>query len=131
MYLPAAEEQMITGQTARLWGFIYNARIRRPYQLLNNLDEIDAGSIKVKAISTPGHTPGSMSYLVNQSILFSGDTFKLVDNRVCLLRRYINMDMVQQEKSIRKLAKLDDIQLACTAHWGCTNKFSEAMNSWK
>ena len=131
IYLSAAEEQMITGQKARLWGFIYNARIRRSHQLLNDQDEITAGSIKVRAISTPGHTPGSMSYLLNESILFSGDTFKLVDNQVCLLRRYINMDMAQQETSIRKLAKLDDVHLACTAHWGCTNEFSAAIDGWK
>ena len=32
------------------------------------------GDIEVRAIHTPGHTPGSVCYLVNNESLFSGDT---------------------------------------------------------
>ena len=31
-------------------------------------------NVKVMAIPTPGHTPGSMSFLVNDQFLLSGDT---------------------------------------------------------
>jgi len=36
-------------------------------------DEFNIGEIKIKAISTPGHTEGGMSFLVGNK-LFSGDT---------------------------------------------------------
>ncbi|MBQ6825041.1 MAG: MBL fold metallo-hydrolase [Clostridia bacterium] len=41
--------------------------------LLKDLEEIQVGDIKIKTIFTPGHTKGSVCYLIND-ILFSGDT---------------------------------------------------------
>jgi hydroxyacylglutathione hydrolase len=130
IYLSSDEEQMITRQKARMLGFIYNSKIERPYHLLKDNDIVAVGSIKIRAISTPGHTTGSMSYLINESVLFVGDTFKLVDNKVCSLRRYINMNTEQQKESIRKLACFDNVYLACTAHTGYTKEFNEAISDW-
>lgn len=131
IYLSSGEEQMITRRKARMLGCIYNPAIKRSHQLLNDNDIVTIGSITIKAITTPGHTPGSMSYLVNGSLLFVGDTFKLSDNRVYPLRRYINMDPERLKESIRKLARLEHIQLACTAHSGVTKEFDEAIGDWK
>jgi glyoxylase-like metal-dependent hydrolase (beta-lactamase superfamily II) len=114
-----------------MMGLIYNSKIKRTYHLLNDNDIVTIGSTKIRAIATPGHTPGSMSYLVNESLLFVGDTFKLRDNRVRSLRRYINMDTEQQKESIRKLAHLDHVRLACTAHSGYTKEFNHAIRDWK
>lgn len=130
IYLSSDEEQMITKQKARMLGFIYNSKIKRPYYLLNDNDVVTVNSTKIRAISTPGHTAGSMSYLINECILFVGDTFKLVNNKVCSLRRYINMNTEQQRASIKKLACLDNIDLACTAHTGYTKEFNEAISDW-
>ena len=44
-----------------------------PAHLLKDGDEIKAGTITLKAIATPGHTPGSTCYTVGNSI-FTGDT---------------------------------------------------------
>ena len=41
--------------------------------LVNDGDTVTAGTIEVKVIHTPGHTPGSVCYLVGKH-LFSGDT---------------------------------------------------------
>lgn len=41
--------------------------------LLRDGDEIDLDGIKIKVIHTPGHTAGSVSYLV-EDLLISGDT---------------------------------------------------------
>ena len=131
IYLSSAEEQLITGQEARMLGFIHNPKIKRQYHLLKDSDVVTVGSIKIKAISTPGHTIGSMSYLINESILFVGDTFKLVDDNVYPKRRMFNMDSQQQQESIRKLACLEDVRLAYTAHNGYTKEFNEAMKEWK
>jgi hydroxyacylglutathione hydrolase len=131
IYLSSDEEPMITGRAARMLGFLYNSKIKRPYHLLRDNDVVAAGSINIRAISTPGHTAGSMSYLVNESILFAGDTFKLIDGQVFPKRRYINMNTEQQKESIRKLARLDTVQLACTAHNGYTKEFRHAMSNWR
>ncbi|MBF0619977.1 MAG: MBL fold metallo-hydrolase [Candidatus Omnitrophica bacterium] len=40
---------------------------------LKDDDTVAVGTLKIKAISTPGHTPGCISYLVQEN-LFTGDT---------------------------------------------------------
>lgn len=45
-----------------------------PDILLNGDEIIQCGSTFIKAIHTPGHSPGSTCYLFNHQILFSGDT---------------------------------------------------------
>ena len=44
-----------------------------PARLLRDGDEITAGTVTLRAIATPGHTPGSTCYTVG-NVLFSGDT---------------------------------------------------------
>jgi hydroxyacylglutathione hydrolase len=131
IYLSADEEPMITRKKARMFGLIYNSKIKGPYHLLHDNDLVTAGSTSIRAIATPGHTDGSMSYLVDGSILFVGDTFKLIGDRVCSLRRYINMHTERQKESIRKLAGMDHVPLACTAHTGYTREFNKAIDDWK
>lgn len=46
---------------------------REPEIFLKDGDEYEVGSLKIKCIETPGHTPGGMSFLVDDS-LFTGDT---------------------------------------------------------
>ncbi|MDP4095169.1 MAG: MBL fold metallo-hydrolase [Bacillota bacterium] len=131
IYISSEEEQMITRKKARMFGIFFNKAIKRKINLLRDNDEISAGSIKVRALLTPGHTPGSMSYLLNDSILFGGDTFKVVNNKIYPLKRFYNMDTELQKESIRRLARLENIKLACTAHTGCTQSFDEAVREWK
>ena len=46
---------------------------KAPDRLLTDGEEITAGSIVLRALSTPGHTPGSTCFVVGKH-LFSGDT---------------------------------------------------------
>jgi hydroxyacylglutathione hydrolase len=131
IYLSRAEEQLVIRQKARMWGFVHNSQIDRPYHLLDDQEMVSVGAIQIQAIATPGHTTGSMSYLIDGSLLFVGDTFKLIDGRVLPKRRYINMDTEQQQASIRKLAQLEGIRLACTAHNGFTEAFDDAIENWR
>jgi hydroxyacylglutathione hydrolase len=129
VFLSAGEEPMVTGRKARMLG-IRNGRIKGPYRLLNDGDEVCAGPIRVRAVATPGHTPGSMSYLADDSCLFVGDAFKLIGGKALPMRPYINMDTELQVESIRKLAKLENVKLACTGHRGYTFDYEDAMGDW-
>jgi hydroxyacylglutathione hydrolase len=130
VFLSADEEQMVTGRKARMLG-IRSGRMKGPYRLLKDGDEVRAGPIRVRAIATPGHTPGSMSYLADDSCLFVGDTFKLIGGMALPMRPYINMDTGRQVESIRKLALLENVKLACTGHRGYTFDYEDAMGEWK
>lgn len=44
-----------------------------PSAFVMNGDDVEVAGLKLKAIATPGHTPGSMSYYA-EGLLFSGDT---------------------------------------------------------
>ena len=50
-----------------------HALSKTPDLLLRDGDQITAGTVRLKAISTPGHTPGSTCLVVGRH-LFSGDT---------------------------------------------------------
>lgn len=130
IYLSFDEEQMITGKKARKLGFMYNSKIIRPYHLLGNNDVITVGSTKIRAIAAPGHTPGSMCYFINEAILIVGDALRIINGKVYPIK-YYNMDTEQQKESIKKLAQLDNVQLACTGHRGYTESFKEAVMNWK
>ncbi len=130
VYLPKEEEQMINKITPRLFWFYYNPKINRGYDLITGGDIINAGKIKVKAIATSGHTPGSMCFLINEHILLTGDTVTLRNGKVYPFYSFFNMDTKTQMKSINKLAKLENIWVLCTAHTGCTKDFTGAMEKW-
>ncbi|AGK55846.1 MBL fold metallo-hydrolase [Bacillus sp. 1NLA3E] len=46
------------------------------FEALEQYDKIEFAHLKLEvlAVKTPGHTPGSVSFAVNQKLLFSGDT---------------------------------------------------------
>jgi hydroxyacylglutathione hydrolase len=131
VYLSRDEEQMIDGTSSRLLGVYHSPKIDRPYSLLDDGDVVTAGAIKVQAIATPGHTPGSMSFLVNDSILFTGDTLKLQNGLVDTFYRLLSVDTAVQRESIEKLAGLQNVALLCTAHTGCTTDYARVMKHWR
>ena len=135
VYLSIDEEQMINKTTPRFLGFVHNKPLKKPYRLLKDGDIVETGQTRIEALATPGHTPGSMSYLVNESILFAGDTLALREGKVRPfskqhLRDMIHMDIATQTESVKKLAKLKNIYLLVTAHTGFTTDFQSAMNDW-
>jgi hypothetical protein len=46
-------------------------------------------------------------------------------------RGFLMMDRAEQERSIRKPARLSGVELMATGHSGCTRDFAAAMNAWK
>jgi hydroxyacylglutathione hydrolase len=82
------------------------------------------GRLKIQALHTPGHTPGSMSYLLhdpdgNPWIVFTGDALFAGDvGRVDLLGedRMPEMAAMLYETLFNKLLHLDDGVIVCPAH---------------
>ena len=52
--------------------FLLDADIK-PLTLLEGNEELALGNVKIKVLHTPGHTPGSVSYLADGCV-FTGDT---------------------------------------------------------
>lgn len=130
VYISVAEEQMINGKTARA-AFIHRNKLNSDYQLIEDNQTIDIAGLKVKGILTPGHTPGSMCYLINDKYLFTGDTLNLKDQKVEVFNEFFNMDTATNKKSIKKLATLPGIKYIFTAHYGSTDNVEKAFEDWK
>jgi len=131
LYLPQDDVPLIDGTAARLLWFYRNPKITRPYTTIADGDIVTVGDIEVQVIATPGHTPGSTCFLVNDGVLFTGDTLALQNGRSHTFYRPFNMDTETQKKSLYKLAALRNIALLCTAHTGCTEEYEKAMKPWR
>lgn len=127
LYLSAGEVPMVRREISRKYGLFFNRPIRRAYTPLEDGEALDVGGIRVLAVGTPGHTPGSMSYLLDGAYLFVGDAFRLVDGKVRPIGPPFSMDRREQENSIRKLARLRGVEYAFTGHRGYTDRFAEAI----
>lgn len=131
VYMSFDEGEMLYRPQARFFGIIHNKKPKCKLNFLGDGEEITVGDVTVKCISTPGHTMGSVSYLVNGRHLFVGDALNLKDGRAVTDRGFLQMNRRMQADSIRKLAQLNNIDTLLTAHTGFTNEFDIAMSGWK
>ena len=129
IYLSKAEEQMVNGQTRRFL-FMRN-HLAPPYELLEDNQVITISGLKIKGILTPGHTPGSMCYLVDDTYLFAGDTMGIKNGEVTRFNDLFNMDSQRQAQSLAKLAGLSGVKYIFTAHYGFSDSPEIAFRSWK
>jgi glyoxylase-like metal-dependent hydrolase (beta-lactamase superfamily II) len=129
VYLSNEEEQMIDGRTPRF--LIFKNKLNRKHVSLNDNEIIKVDSLNVTAILTPGHTPGSMCYLVDGRLLFTGDSMSLKSGRADIFSKTINMDSDTQRESLKKLARLTGVQTIFTAHFGMSDSFEKAFEGFK
>ena len=126
IYISKLEEPLMSGEIKRS-RLTRNSKLGREHVTLSDGDVITLGSIDIKAIGTPGHTIGSMSYLINDHLLFVGDTIHLKKDRATTGINFMNMDIKLQQESLKKLAALKNISLLCTGHTGVSKNFSSVM----
>ncbi|WP_371803710.1 MBL fold metallo-hydrolase [Candidatus Lokiarchaeum ossiferum] len=130
-HLHEKDMQIIDGTTHRFKNFYKYPKVKHPFELFSDGENFEVGQMHVKAIATPGHTPGSSSFLLNNCYLFTGDTLTLHNGEVHTFYKFITMDMDSQKASIRKLAHLENIRYLFSAHTQFTADFGRAMQNWK
>lgn len=100
------------------------------YATLSDGNAVEIGGVTVNAISTPGHTQGSMSFRVGD-FLFVGDLCLIVDGQVRPMIKIFTEDEEMDAASIRKIAGLTNVKRICTAHTGCTVNLEKALELWR
>jgi hydroxyacylglutathione hydrolase len=130
-YFPEIELEMIENKIPRLryLPFIKNSICLKYYTTVNDNDSIWIDNLKVKCISLPGHTLGSMGYIIDDKYLFSGDAFRIKNGKITVpqLKLFV-MDLNEMKKSIEKVGTLTGIQYIFTSHSGSTANFSFALS---
>lgn len=127
IYMSRLEEQMINGKTAKMM-FYHNKIYTNSYTLLEDQQELTVGNVQIKGISTPGHTPGSMSYLIDGKYLFVGDAFGLKDGKIDKPNKFFSGDMKTAIQSFDKIINLTKAEYIFTAHNGFSSDYKNAVN---
>lgn len=117
-YLSNAEETMINGTTPRR-GLIYNKRMS-DYHMLENGETVMVGEKSIQLLHTPGHTPGSASYLINNVNLVTGDLLRL--SRKGDILPFLPLMNMSHQKDIESIEAVRHIiekaEYILTAHTG-------------
>ena len=100
------------------------------FTLLQDAQKVVTGNLELTSISTPGHTTGSMSYLID-SLLFTGDSIFLRRGKAFPCPAKFNQDHETLKQSIFKLAKLESAQWLLTAHSGISRDAELAFADWR
>jgi len=132
VYLSAREQPVLDGTVPRRLLFLRTRnRLRRPYRPVEDGQELQAGAFRVQVLWTPGHTPGSTSYLVDGRLLFTGDLLVLRGGRARPGPRLLCNDPEENLRSIRRLAlRVTSAEVLCTGHGGWTFAYRPAMAAW-
>lgn len=129
LYLAAQEEPLINGGKSRFL-FTGNKIDTKEYSLIADLQVLTIENIVIKGILTPGHTPGSMCFLINDKYLFSGDLLSIKDGEVEKFNDFFNMDTQTAINSIEKITSFPKCEYIFSSHYGYTNNYKNAVIDW-
>ena len=129
IYISRQEEQLLNGKKSRF--FLFGNKIdSKSYKLIEDQQIMSLEGIKIQGFLVPGHTPGSMCYLINDTLLFTGDALRLNRGKVEKFYTFFNMDSETAIHSIGKIVHIQGVQYIFTAHNGFTNNFTNAIKDW-
>lgn len=130
VYLSREEAGLINGTKSRFL-FFGNKIDTKEYSLIEDQQILNIGNIKVRGYLTPGHTPGSMCYLINDKYLFTGDLLSLKSGMIDRFNKLFNMDTETSVNSIHKITGIPDGRYIFTAHYGYTDDYRIAIEDWE
>jgi len=127
-FLPEEEVPLATGGADRkMFGNSFRSKdFPVKYETIQAGESQKLGGLTITAHSTPGHTPGSTSYRVND-YLFTGDLLMLRSGKAEATWSPLNNDTEQSLVSLKKLATEKNVLRLLTAHSGMTEDFEGAM----
>lgn len=129
VYLSRPEEQLLTGKKSRF--LIFGTKIdAKDYSLVDDQQIINIGKTKIKGILTPGHTVGSMCYLVNDKYLFTGDALSLKNGKIDRFIELFNTDTKMAFESMAKITGIPGVEYIFTAHHGFSNDYKNAVKDY-
>lgn len=129
IYFSRPEEQLLNGKKSRF--LIFGNKIDTDkYNIIEDQQIMNIDGIKIQAFLTPGHTPGSMCYLVNDTILFTGDALKLNQGKIEKFYKLFNVDSEKAAQSIGKIVRIPGVHYLFTAHNGYSDNFQNAIKDW-
>jgi len=130
VYLSKQEEQLLTGEKYRFL-FFGNTIEAKEYTLIEDQQIFNIGNLKIQGILTPGHTVGSMCYLIDGKYLFVGDALSLKEGKINPFNSFFNTDTKTATKSMEFITKLTNAEYIFTAHYGYTDDYKTAVQIWK
>lgn len=110
--------------------FYMRSRKVKNLKRVNGDRTIHVGGLDVRVLDTPGHTVGSVSYVIGGGLLFTGDTLRLRGGIVYPFRSCFNRENRVLPQSIRKLARLNGVECLLTAHHGISRDMQVAFGPW-
>ena len=130
VYLPEEEKQLVNGETHRFFIF-YDNKLDCDYELIRDGQAINVEGLSIRSIATPGHTPGSVCYLIDSKYLFTGDNLSLKQGKVAIFSDVFNMDSKIQKESISRLKELEGVTYIFSGHHGFSTNYSKAFEDFK
>lgn len=134
VYLGENEAKYLTREFARkkILGLKLSSpiKLREGYIMVKDGQIIEIDNVKIKAILTPGHTLGHLSYLVDDKYLFVGDT--LILNKgigYCFWNFWnTNSDLNKQSlECLYNIAKFNNVSYIITSHNGIATDINNAF----
>jgi glyoxylase-like metal-dependent hydrolase (beta-lactamase superfamily II) len=115
LWAPREDVPYIIGKKSRL-GIkrIIQTFVRYKKPIINYVYDGYDKIMGVKIIKTPGHTPGHVIFMY-KNILFTGDLFKIVKEKIKLLPKDRNWNQYKLEKSLGLLKNLE-CEWICPSH---------------
>lgn len=122
-------------ENARLFAGAAELASRKPdgraWTGLADGETVTVAGLTARAIATPGHTAGSVSYLAGEGLLFTGDALRLRNGTALPFFSFFNRDATHIEDSLRKLAALPGLRRVLTAHSGASDSPDTALLAWR
>ena len=128
VYLGEREENYLTNTWHRKqigpFGLKNSVTIANGYHLLKDGETVQIGDFKVQAFLVPGHTLGHLCYLIDDELLFTGDSIALNQNGGWCFFDIFNYDSrmnMESLKALRNKLDLGRIRYVFTSHNGFTD----------
>lgn len=127
IYIGKLEENYLTNKWHRKKigpiGLKNSVQIQKKYQLLEDGESVMLGNLKFTSLLVPGHTMGHIVYLVNDNLLFTGDSLAINEDGGYCFFDIFNLDSSLNKNSLKFLKERIsryNLKAVFTSHNGWT-----------